>query len=444
MNLTKLILFETVFALHNLTIFFDKILISNKFKHIVLIYSEHSLDSITSISKCKYTTQKTFRLINESKNKSYHQQLRNLQKDTLIVYLINFETLDIALSGWKNTITNSVPQIFIFDKNTMNTTIQNASIKENIGWNRAFVFWDTKDPYVLTEFTAINFVNISNAIVQTKLNIYDDLFNDNFKWRTTKIASLCFYTSMLPPRIVKTLGAINNTEHVTGSDLYLMQLFGKILHYRTKYVIRYINLKSVSYIKHKTYMQNFVYEGTERKFNYNRTEISVEFVQIYYEYLNNRSNYIYPHDYEEYVIIVPNDLEEKSAFVKLVLNSPLLNVWTITIVVVSLFRIYLRRNLPTSSSHVIRLILDTFSIAFTGFGFIKTHIRHEHILSISLSVFSLVSSIFCTGYIFQQYTSTVLQPKINSITDLNNSNLDIVVQEKFTPQKTINQLVQMY
>ena len=59
--------------------------------------------------------------------------------------------------------------------------------------------------------------------------------------------------------------------------------------------------------------------------------------------------------------------------------------------------------------------------------------RPEKILNLLMSIFSIVYSIICTGYIFTKYTDMQRQQRLtlNSIDDLNTSKLEIFVGRQY-------------
>lgn len=129
---------------------------------------------------------------------------------------------------------------------------------------------------------------------------------------------------------------------------------------------------------------------------------------------------LYPHEFENYVMVVPNILQEKSTILKSILEFPLLSVWTITICIIFLCRTAIRKLCTSSASNDwIEIFFNTFGLSFGMSGATNVLNTAERVLILFLSIFTILSSNLCTSILFnQQFTTVAYMPSINAFCDL--------------------------
>lgn len=150
---------------------------------------------------------------------------------------------------------------------------------------------------------------------------------------------------------------------------------------------------------------------------------------------------LYPHEFEKFVLVVPNTLIHNS-FLNNLINSPLITVWFLEIILVTLVRIIFQKLIPSNRRN------DWCGIFFNSLGFafgVTTstliNSRSERILVLFMTIFSLVSGIFCSGYLFQQFTTFTNVNAINSLDDLRNTNMDLVLPAEYLRSEMDTKLV---
>lgn len=130
----------------------------------------------------------------------------------------------------------------------------------------------------------------------------------------------------------------------------------------------------------------------------------------------------YPHETDSIVVVVPNIRLVQTTMLESLLEMPLFSVWAFAILLFTVSRKIIRNILRASRNNCMDIFIDTFGISFaTGGGGLAAatlHSRAENLLILFLSVFSMLASIFCSGILFQQLTSSVSRPAINSLKDL--------------------------
>lgn len=137
----------------------------------------------------------------------------------------------------------------------------------------------------------------------------------------------------------------------------------------------------------------------------------------------------YPHSFDDIVLLVPNIMVEKSNIVAILLDSPLLNVWSIVIALVTIVRIFFTELTRHKIDDWTHILLHTYGLSFMVSSSIQITNRSENVLLLFLGVFAILSNILCSGFLFQQYTSDLQTPAINTLEDLNKTNLDIYVSD---------------
>lgn len=130
-----------------------------------------------------------------------------------------------------------------------------------------------------------------------------------------------------------------------------------------------------------------------------------------------------------YCIVVPANYNIQSALLISLIKNPLAFVWITAISLFTIIRKCLHHLMdgyhpPTTSD----LFFDTFGISFgvcTG-TLSKYKNLSESTLLVFISMFALLASIVCSGMLFRKFTFQNYVTTMNTITELENSNLTIL------------------
>lgn len=145
---------------------------------------------------------------------------------------------------------------------------------------------------------------------------------------------------------------------------------------------------------------------------------------------------LYPHGFENYVIVMPNRLKQSSNLLNVIRSSSLIIVWLPVILVMGYTRKFIRKFAINSNNE--NFMFDTVRITLTGASNITLLNRSEQLLVLFMSIFFLLAGIFCCGDIFKEIATSKYTPSINSLESLNESNLLVhgskVLVEKYSTQ----------
>lgn len=142
---------------------------------------------------------------------------------------------------------------------------------------------------------------------------------------------------------------------------------------------------------------------------------------------------LYPIDYQNYILVVPFLMRAQSTILKSILEFPLLNVWAITIGIFMICRKLVRIILKARKTYLFELFINTFGLSFGTTFPTNVTSRSETILVLFLSVFSIVANNLCSGYLFQQLSTSTNLPAINSLADLNDfMHIDVYIPTFFS------------
>lgn len=166
------------------------------------------------------------------------------------------------------------------------------------------------------------------------------------------------------------------------------------------------------------------------------------FFSINYEYafLNLRCYgpimyQIYPYRMQKFVALVPRLVETQFLTFDDILKSPLLSVWLFAIFIFTISRklfqiLYVHIIFGHyKEQSMITILFETIGLMFgtTGMWRIGNN-KPDNLLGLFISIFGIIASIFCTGYLFEQFAMDLTKPTINSIEDLaNQKSLNICV-----------------
>lgn len=144
---------------------------------------------------------------------------------------------------------------------------------------------------------------------------------------------------------------------------------------------------------------------------------------------------LYPHEFEKYMIVVPNTLERKSTLLLSIAQMPLFSVWALAIIIFAVFRKILRSVLNTRYNDFSIILLNTFGLSFGTAGESANSnliSSSEQLLLWFLSLFAMLASNLCSGMLFAEFSTSVLTPSINCLADLGkNSHIEIFMPHEF-------------
>lgn len=144
-------------------------------------------------------------------------------------------------------------------------------------------------------------------------------------------------------------------------------------------------------------------------------------LEIYYSDTWSRdSRPLYPHNFVEYVVLIPNDRLEHADILEKFLNSPLFSIWASSIGVFALVRVIFRKlahwnhvYAPASRNDLVYIPFNTIGLSFGMTAPHRIQSRAELVLVLYISLFCLLAGILCTGFTL---VNSVLA--INSIEEL--------------------------
>lgn len=139
-----------------------------------------------------------------------------------------------------------------------------------------------------------------------------------------------------------------------------------------------------------------------------------------YDELDSNGHPLYPHRIEAFVIVVSNKRVKKLFLAEFFCNSPLLNVWAVSIVLFTFIRVSLRTCTATLTKNhtIVRILFDTFGLTFGMTAGLGDTRRRERSITALISVFALISSIFCSGMLVQSRSFNVNVPVYQTKEDI--------------------------
>lgn len=144
---------------------------------------------------------------------------------------------------------------------------------------------------------------------------------------------------------------------------------------------------------------------------------------------------LYPHEMENFVIVVPNKVQRKSTFFQSILQMPLISVWAFTIIIFTIFRKIIRSVMQSENNYFNAILLNTLGLTFgtAGESTNTTLIcSSEQLLIWFLSLCAMMASNLCSGLLFTEFVTSVQTPSINSLADLGkNSHIEIYMPSDF-------------
>ena len=415
MSLTNFILTTTFL---DLSVIMNKIFVSNKIQNIVLYYQNHSLDAASEVIASSNAFERTISIFEYDENNA---EMKRHSKYTFFIYLLNMPALFSIFSEleWIPEANSECRRLLIMDdRHGSNNNLLDFPFWEL--WNMALIIRSATELYLCSfNFNDFSLTTFNESYVNESNDLYNDIFVDDMFLLKPINFSIIFYPFWFPPNEIKLLSRNETASYYIGKTMYLVELICN------QFGVAMIPIYSSGYFyemnkSYKDYMKTYVVVPAPTDPNDRDPVflgINIAHMELEFE--------VYPFDEDSLVILVPNILDFSSLLAQLIVESPLLTVWSITILLITSIRLCLQTNCMHWPSNISRIALDTFSIAFTGSGFVSITKRSERTIILSLSIFSFLSSIICTGYIFQQYTSQVIHHGINSIEDLNNSKFEI-------------------
>lgn len=151
-----------------------------------------------------------------------------------------------------------------------------------------------------------------------------------------------------------------------------------------------------------------------------------------YDLANKNLLKLYPHDVENYVLVVPNIRQKDLTIWQSILNFPLLNVWALVIAIFCIFRKSIRLIYKSRQQSVTEIFFNTFGLSFGTTDPSNVNTFPENTLILFLGIFCVLAGNLCTGYLFQQMTVFDYKPEINHLTDLNKyPNLSVYMRKPY-------------
>lgn len=155
---------------------------------------------------------------------------------------------------------------------------------------------------------------------------------------------------------------------------------------------------------------------------------------------------MYPHRQENYVVLVPNQHHRPPQLWLVLAASPLTIVWMSAIGLYATARCAVRsmqwrpevgRRLGGRKKRCSRrltlydvndILLETWGLAFGWAIAVRPSGRADRVMLLSVSLFAIVSGVFCSGLLMQQFAFNKHRPAIQTVADLNaDTNVTIVL-----------------
>lgn len=133
----------------------------------------------------------------------------------------------------------------------------------------------------------------------------------------------------------------------------------------------------------------------------------------------------------EFVIIVPGDDQRESSMLNNIFFSPIIYIWLIAVVAVTILRLCLRLKsgfqFARTFSDVMNLGTETFGLTLATTSPSRKINRAEKIVILFTTLFGFFAGALFSGHLFGQITAEALEPPIASLDQLLNSNLTIMI-----------------
>lgn len=132
-------------------------------------------------------------------------------------------------------------------------------------------------------------------------------------------------------------------------------------------------------------------------------------------------HYVMSLNYEKLLIIVPKEWKNDSYTIETILYSPLLSVWSLSILLFTLIRKILQNIFETKSTRRSQrafgnILFDTFGRTFGNSSYAIQN-RPERILILFLLISALLADILCSGMLYELYSNRHRTPRIDSLAE---------------------------
>lgn len=109
-------------------------------------------------------------------------------------------------------------------------------------------------------------------------------------------------------------------------------------------------------------------------------------------------------------------------------KSPLLNVWAVSIFIFTIIRVFLRpiTATMTENNSVCRIFFDTFGLSFGTTSGLRDTRRNERSITVIISSFAMITSIYCSGMLVQHRSLNVNIPSYQTKNDIICENIPIL------------------
>lgn len=118
------------------------------------------------------------------------------------------------------------------------------------------------------------------------------------------------------------------------------------------------------------------------------------------------------------MVLVPNYRREESALWHSFATSPLFSIWCSTITLFTIVRFLMQKVNRRHQVPFHRIAYETCGLSFGWVIVSSASSRAERLLNIFISLFAILSGIFFSGLLLQQFAFTDRLPVINTFEDL--------------------------
>lgn len=142
------------------------------------------------------------------------------------------------------------------------------------------------------------------------------------------------------------------------------------------------------------------------------------------KYITRQANKLYPHTLSHYVVVVPYFGSTTLSLGRILYDSPIFNIWCISVVVFIIVRIIIRKSQRANNgldhNKLTYIPFNTIGLSFgTTSAANSLWSRPENIVVFFIGLSSIFTGIFCSGILLQSFVGSISIPNINSLKDLN-------------------------
>lgn len=161
------------------------------------------------------------------------------------------------------------------------------------------------------------------------------------------------------------------------------------------------------------------------------------FFPMYCQAINNSTR---PYLYDNIVIVVPSrNITDQH---ELIFRSTIIILWIVAAFVFMLFRKcfqYINRSPKIGMQH---LFFDSLSLTIGSNTFIRIQNHPERILNAFISIFSLITSLLFSSYLFQHLTTNESTKNMDTLKELGESQIPLLVNVRTSNYELIKELTE--